>query len=127
MAILDKFIDRKMGLIEDGSQDADLIGGFDLRRFLFLLRYEAFCGYGQPPQRFGYPIGQHYSREAGNQGYGQYTPAMRRRLLAGKGICMALRIRFMVKKAEAREKAVMITGRDTSNLKRTFLVISFGA
>jgi hypothetical protein len=54
-------------------------------------------------------------------------PAMRRRLLAGKGICVALRIRFMVKKAEAREKAVMITGRDTSNLKRTFLVISFGA
>jgi len=33
----------------------------------------------------------------------------------------------MVKKAEARAKAVMITGRDTSNLKRTFLVISFGA
>jgi len=54
-------------------------------------------------------------------------PAMKRRLLAGKGICMALRIRFMVRKAEARVKAVMITGRATSNLKRTFLVISFGA
>jgi len=33
----------------------------------------------------------------------------------------------MVKKAEARVKAVRITGSDTSNLKRTFLVICFGA